>query len=94
MSSRVIHTFISSTAVVVVALAGCGPPAAATPSAVFCLRGLDGCNDTQCRWCGALDRNHVLRDARTEGHGSRTDLVRHLDPYRRGAALSQKAIDD
>ena len=34
MSSRVIHTFVSSTAVVVAALAGCGPPAAATPSAV------------------------------------------------------------
>jgi hypothetical protein len=34
MSSRVIHTFVSSTAVVVVALAGCGSPAAATPSAV------------------------------------------------------------
>src|ERR1700686_2223377 len=34
MSSRVIRTVISSTAVVVVALAGCGPPAAATPSAV------------------------------------------------------------
>jgi hypothetical protein len=34
MSSRVIRTFVSSTAVVVVALAGCGPPASATPSAV------------------------------------------------------------
>ncbi len=34
MTSRVVHTFVSSTAVVVAALAGCGPPAAATPSAV------------------------------------------------------------
>ena len=34
MSRRVVRTFISTTAVFVVALAGCGPPAAATPLAV------------------------------------------------------------
>ena len=34
MSSRVIRTFISSTAVLVLALAGCGSPATATPSGV------------------------------------------------------------
>jgi hypothetical protein len=34
MSSGVIRTFVSSTAVVVAALAGCAPPAAATSSAV------------------------------------------------------------
>ena len=34
MGSRVIRTVVSSTAVVVAALAGCAPPAAASPSAV------------------------------------------------------------